>query len=245
MGRLGFEARGAATAGVTLPSGHPILRLIAVTVATYAIFMLVRPASFYPAVYRVIGEGLFGDFGGDRVTRFEPIPGDGGLHDTRIAIGLRDGGRVVIASSLAVNSVREGYVPIAVVLALCVGLFPVGRPTVWSVLSAIAATETFVLLRVVIALVQGFSRVGIGDHHLLEIAAWVRALVGFANDLFGTDIHGTYVIPALIWALTCLRSSGLLASLASNREFQRSPGWHPGAWVPRRLRRGMVRGSIK
>ncbi|HEX4825358.1 MAG TPA: hypothetical protein VFV19_13730 [Candidatus Polarisedimenticolaceae bacterium] len=213
------------------------------TVATFATLMLVRPASFYPAVYRVIGERLFGNFGGDRVTHFEPIPGDDGLHDTRIAIGLRDGGGVVVASRLPVNSVREGYVPIAVVLALCAGLCSVRRPTVWSVLRAVAATETFVLLRVAIALVCGFSRVGIGDHHLLQIAPWVRVLVDFANDLLGTDIHGTYVIPAVIWALTCLRTSGLLADLAANQEPPRGLDWQSGAWVPRRTRRGLVRGS--
>ena len=154
---------------------------------------------------------MFSGFGAHRIVRFEPIPGEGGLHETRIEIGLRAGGRDAIASGLSVNSVREGYVPLAVVVGLCMGIFFVSPPRLVPAAIAIGATEGLVLLRLWVALLYGFSRVGVGDHHLLELPQLLRSALGLANGILGTDLQGTYVVPMLIWALTCLRASNFLA----------------------------------
>jgi hypothetical protein len=208
---MGFARDFFSSDGLTVLPRRLLARLIAIAVVAFAVLMLAGPWLFYPPVYRATGQTLFSSFGGDRIVRFEPVPGGGGLHDTRIEIGLRAGGRDEIASGMPVNSVREGYVPIAVVVALCAGLFFVRRPRLSPVLIAIAATEGFVILRLWVALVYGFSRVGVGDHYLLELSAPLRPVVSLANAILGTDLHGTYVVPILIWAMTCLRASNLPA----------------------------------
>lgn len=190
-----------------------LVRLVAVAVAAFSILMLSRPASYFPPVYRGVGELCFSTFGGDRVVRFEAIDGEGALHDTTIRIGKRTEGGAAFASSLPVNSVREGFVPLAVVLALCAGLASVSGIRLVPTLLAIGGTEGFVLFRTAVAIAYGYSR---------GSASWIRDVLGFLNHVVGTDLDGTYVAPILIWALTSLRTSQLLEELqhasSSNKE---------------------------
>jgi hypothetical protein len=199
--------------GVTVATRSILARLVAVTVAAFAILMLSRPMTYFPPIYRGVGELCFSTFGGDRVVRFDAIDGESALHDTTIRIGIRTERGTAFASALPVNSVREGFVPIAVVLALSAGLASVSRLRLVPTLIAIGATEGFVLFRMAVALALGFSSVGIGDRHLLETASWIRPVLGFLNQLVGTDLDGTYVAPILIWAVASLRTSPLLEDL--------------------------------
>jgi hypothetical protein len=190
--------------GLTVTARSALVRLIAVAVAAFSILMLSRPATFFPPIYRGVGALVFSTFGGDRVVRFDAIDGDNALHDTTIRIGVRTESGIAFASALPVNSVREGFVPIAVVLALLAGLASVSRLRVAPTLIAIGATEGFVLFRTAVAIAYGFSR---------GSASWIRPVLGFLNQVVGTDLDGTYVAPILIWALTSLRTSPLLEDL--------------------------------
>ena len=204
MGGVGI-ARGPRPAnGLTVATRSVLVRLVAVAVAAFSILMLSRPATYFPPIYRGVGELCFSTFGGDRVVRFEAFDGEGALHDTTIRIGIRTEGRTAFASALPVNSVREGFVPMAVVLALSAGLASVSRLRVVPTLIAIGASEGFVLFRMAVAIAYGYSRAS---------ASWIRPVLGFLNHVVGTDLDGTYVAPILIWAVTSLRTSQLLEDL--------------------------------
>jgi hypothetical protein len=190
--------------GLTVATRSALVRLIAVAVAAFSILMLSRPETYFPPFYRGVGALCFSTFGGDRVVRFDAIDGENALHDTTIRIGIRKESGPAFASALPVNSVREGFVPIAVVLALCAGLASVSTLRLAPTLIAIGATEGFVLFRTAVALAYGFSR---------GTTSWIRPVLGFLNHVVGTDLDGTYVAPILIWALTSLRTSQLLEDL--------------------------------
>ena len=201
MGRVGI-ARGPGPAnGLTVAARPGLVRLIAVAVAVFSILMLSGPSIYFPPIYRAVGELCFSTFGGDRIVRFEAIEGGSALHDTTIRIGKRTERGSELASALPVNSVREGFVPIAVVLALSAGLASVSGLRLRPALIAVGATELFVLFRLAVALAYGFSR---------KSASGASPVLGFLNHVVGTDLDGTYVAPILIWAVTCLRVSPLL-----------------------------------
>ena len=201
MGRVGIAGGPGPANRLTVATRSVLVRLVAVAVAVFSILMLSQPSAYFPPIYRAVGELCFSTFGGDRIVRFEAIEGTSSLHDTTIRIGIRTERGSAFASALPVNSVREGFVPIAVVLALCAGLASVSRLRLGPTLIAIGATEAFVLFRLAVALAHGFSR---------GTASWTGPVLGFLNHVVGTDLDGTYVAPILIWAVTALRTSPLL-----------------------------------
>lgn len=182
--------------------------------ACFAGLMALAASGFYPPLFRAGANFAFGTFGHGRIAKFEPLDEPTGMLDTRISVGSDARGYPEYPSSLRINCVREGFTPVAVILA--VGL---ATPIAWprkrkALVLALVAVHGFVALRVMWTLAYGFSRVRYGDRHLLEVGALGSWLLRRGDQILTGDLHFTFVAPLLIWLLIAIRPGDLRAFAA-------------------------------
>jgi hypothetical protein len=184
-----------------VPAQGPIVRLVLLTVLYFALLMALAATGFYPPLFRAGASALFGSLGSGRIAKFEPFQDPRGVFDTRMSVGTDSAGYPAFPSSLGVNSVRQGYVPIAVLVALMLAT-PIAWRRKWRALAlGLLLVQGFVVLRVAVALLVGFSRVGLGGRRLLEVSPPVAWGLRRADQILAADLHTTYIAPLLIWAL--------------------------------------------
>ena len=186
--------------------------------ALYALLMVaVIPSLTYPPVYRAWGNILFDRWGGDRVARFESFDDPSGARDTIIRVGRLESGREHFLASVGVNSVREGYVPVAMIAILTLATRLPWRQRLRLLAAGLALAQLFVFGRIGITILHGLSRTRFGDGALLQVSSGTAWLLGRGEQILATDLHMTFLVPLLIW-VTLLVTSGELRGL----EFDRS-----------------------
>jgi hypothetical protein len=174
--------------------------MVGVAVAFFALSLMIGPR-FYPPVFRWAGNSFFGDFGSHRIVRFEPFDDPLGISDTRISIGTDATGARSWASSLGVNSVREAYAPAAGLLALLLAT-PMDWRRRWRAAAlGLAVVHAFIALRIIVACLYGFSRIGMGEEHLLEVGRTATWALRRADQIVSGDLHLTYIVPILTWLI--------------------------------------------
>ena len=102
---------------------------------------------------------------------------------------------------MRVNSVREGYVPLAMVVALILAT-PVSwaarlRALAWGVL----LVQAFVMLRTGCAVLHGFTTVRVQNQPLLDAGAAWTWFARRSSQILGGDLHLTYIAPLLVWVV--------------------------------------------
>lgn len=169
-----------------------IARLVAIAAGLQIVLMLAGFVLPYDRAFRAVGNAVFDRFGADRVARFDAFEDPTGMHDTRISIGREGEG---YPKGLSVNSLRVGWTPTALILALLAAT--PGRR--WRhVGAAFAATQAYVFLRLWLTLAWGFSATGMLE--LSDHAAW---LVRRLQQTLSGDLHISWIAPTLIWAVVC------------------------------------------
>jgi hypothetical protein len=192
----------------------PAVRFVLLALLFFVALMSIAPARFYPPLFRGTANLLFHSFGSNRIAKFEPFEDSVGMWDTKIFVGTDSEGPPAYASSMGINCVREGYTPTAALIALILATPRSWRRRWPAVAAGLLAAQAFVALRVVVAALYGFSRVGLGDRHLLEVGSFgIRALRRTDQILTG-DLHFTYIAPLLIWLLVVLRPEAVRAMWA-------------------------------
>lgn len=185
-----------------------IARLLLLTLLYFSLLMALASTGFYPPVFRAAANGLFHSAGSGRVAKFEPFDDPRGVFDTKMSVGTDRVGYRVFPSSLGVNSVRQGWVPTAVLAALALAT-PVRWRRKWrTLLVGLLLVQGFVVVRVGVALLVGFNRVGLDDRRLLEVSYPVAWVLRRADQILAGDLHMTYIVPVLIWVLVAVRLHG-------------------------------------
>jgi hypothetical protein len=139
--------------------------------------------------------------GSGRVAKFEPFDDPQGVFDTKMFVGSDILGVAAYPYGLGVNSVRQGFAPSAVLVALVLA-----TPVVWRrrwrvLLAGLVLVQGFVFLRVAVALLNGFGRVGLGERRLLEVSDFSAWALRRGDQIFAGDLHMTYIVPLMVWAL--------------------------------------------
>ena len=180
-------------------------RFVFLAVVYFLLLMALVPTGFFPPVFRFGANAVFHSMGSDRVAKFERFDDPMGVYDTKMFVGSQALGRPTYASSIGVNSVRQGYAPLVLVIALVLAT-PVPWPRKWrALLSGMLLVNLFIVLRVGVALLYGFSRVGLGSRRLLEVSGPEAWLLRQGDQILAGDLHLTYVVPLLIWLLVAVR----------------------------------------
>ena len=203
----------------------PRLRFGTLAVVYFILLMSIAPGWFYPPVFRAVANTFFHDFGKGRIARYDRFDDPRGTLDTKISVGSDARGYPVYPSSQGINCVREGYTPTAAMIALFLAT-PVPWRQRWNtMLLGVAIVQVFVGLRLTIAVLYGFSRLGMGDRHLLEIGAFGSRMLHRADQILTGDLHFTYIAPVLIWLLLASRFVGVrsLWTVGTARDLARRP----------------------
>ena len=177
-----------------------VLRFLALALGGFVLLMALAATGFYPPLFSVAGNLYFDRLGADRVAHFEPSP-DGGAGDTSVSVGLFLDGAPRYASSIRINSVREGWTPVALLTALVLATPVAWRERLRALGWGLLVVHAFVGARILVALLYGFSRLGIGDRHLLDVGPFGSAVLHRADQILTGDLHLTFVAPLVIWAL--------------------------------------------
>lgn len=186
----------------------PILRLVLLTLLCFSLLMTLAATGFYPPVFRAGANALFHSLGSGRIAKFEPFEDPRGVFDTKMSVGTDSVGYRAFPSSLGVNSLRQGYVPTAVLVALMLAT-PIAWRRKWRTLAiGLLLVQGFVVLRVGVALLTGFNRIGLDDRRLLELSPVVAWGLRRADQIIAGDLHMTYIAPLLIWMLVVVRFHG-------------------------------------
>jgi hypothetical protein len=199
-----------------LRNSSPVARFAA-RAALYALLTVaLLPWVTYPPVFRACGNVLFGRWGEGRVARFERFDDVLGVRDTIIRVGRQEAGQEQFLASVGVNSVREGYVPLAVIaiLALATPISWRRRRRLLGI--GLALAQLFVLGRISITILHGLSRTRFGDRTLIQVSSQTAWLLRRAEQIFATDLHMTYLAPLLIWVALMVRL-GHLSGLRVDR----------------------------
>jgi hypothetical protein len=69
----------------------------------------------------------------------------------------------------------------------------------------------FVAMRITVAALYGFSRIGLGDRHLLEVGALGSRILRRADQILTGDLHFTFIAPVLVWLLIAVRFEAVRA----------------------------------
>ena len=195
--------------GVTTGRLRPILKLVGLAVTYFVILFAIAQTGFYPPLFRAGANTLFGSMGSGRVAQFEPFDDPQGVFDTKMSVGSDLTGSRVFPSSLGVNSLRQGYVPTAVLIGLVLAT-PIAWRRKWrALLVGIPLVHVFVAMRIGVTLLYGFSRIGLGDRRLLEVSALGSWVLRRGDQILAGDLHMSYVVPLVIWLLTCVRRAEL------------------------------------
>jgi hypothetical protein len=177
------------------------LLFLSLALALFVLLMSLAATGFYPPLFCGVGNVFFGDMGAGRVARFEPLAQGDGLFDTRVSIGLVLDGAERFPTSLAINSVREGYTPAALLTALALATRMSWRERLRKLGLGLLVIHAFVGLRILVALLYGFSRVGIGERRLLEVGSFGSTVLHRADQILTGDLHLTFLVPLAVWAV--------------------------------------------
>jgi hypothetical protein len=205
-----------------------LLFLLLATVYFTALFAL-GPRGSYPHWFRGGANAVFGSMGANRVASFEPFDDPLGTHDTRMSIGLRHSG---YPKSLGLNSVRQGYTPAALLVALVLA-----TPVPWprrgrALLIGLVLVHGFIALRLWVSLLWGFSLVQFGGKPMLELSGLGSWLVRRADQLLAGNLYITYLVPAMIWLVLTVRPEDLRALQETPHDVERdAPATLPEAGV--------------
>jgi hypothetical protein len=166
----------------------------------------VAPWIGYPTVFRAASNVVFHSIGPSRLARFDRFDDPSGMLDTKVSVGTDARGPVEYLSSVGINSLREGFTPAAVIVALLLA-----TPAPWPLRLrwigvGFALTQIFVAARVAVLLLYGFSRVGFADRRLLDCGALGSRMLRLADQVLSADLQSSYVVPALIWLLLTARA---------------------------------------
>ena len=175
--------------------------------------MLATLVDFYAPLFRAGANFAFGRMGGDRVARFEPFDDPSGVFDTRMSIGKRVNGRALYPTGMGLNSVRQGFAPTALFLALSIATPIRWRRKRTALLVGLLLVQSFVALRLWIALMAGFAQTSYQGNFLLDVSEGFARLLRRADQIVAGDLHLTYVAPIAIWAAVMLGRKGGLADL--------------------------------
>jgi len=189
----------------------PLIRLAGFGLLYFVVLMLIAPARFYPPAFRFVANRCLGSFGAHRIAKYEPYADPTGMRDTQVSVGSDASGVPVWPSSLAINTVREGYAPAAVLVALVLASPISWRERAWSMAIGLAVIHLFVAVRVVTAVLYGFSRVVVGGRRLLEVGDLGSRVLHRADQIVAGDLHFTYIAPAIVWLLVTCRFDGVRA----------------------------------
>jgi len=196
--------------------GWRVARFLLLALPSFALLMALALTGFYPPLFCRGANLLFGRLGADRVARFEPLEDRGGVADTTVSVGLILQGAPRFPSSIAINSVREGFTPVALLTSLVLTTPLAWRKRLRALGLGLLLVHAFVGARILVALLYGFSRVGVGDRRLLDVGSLGSAILHRADQILTGDLHLTFVVPLVIWAL-----------ITSVGGFLRSPGDAP------------------
>jgi len=185
------------------------IRFVAIAVVSFVVLMAIAPWKFYPPLFQGVANVFFSSFGSHRIAKFEPSDDPRGMWDTKISVGSDVSGAPAYGSSLGFNSVREGYAPTAALLALVLATPAAWRRGWGAVAAAFGLIQVFVALRIVVAALYGFSRVGLGDRHLLEVGTLGMRALRRADQILTGDLHFTYIAPLLVWLLVVVRPEAI------------------------------------
>ena len=204
----------------------PVVRLLLLVPLLFGAFMLLGTLGFYPPVFRTMGNLFLHRFGSGRIARFEPIDDPMKIADPGRSVGSDARGAPAYGSTMKISSIREGYAPTALIAALVLA-----TPVVWPtrarmLIVGLLVVQAFVLFRMCTAALYGFSKLGMGDRHLLEVGELGRALLRRADQVISTDMHVSYVVPILIWVVLATTMTDMWARL-------RMPASEVGSSAPR------------
>jgi hypothetical protein len=171
--------------------------------------MLPILTGFFPPVFRAGANVLFHSMGSNRVVLFEPFDDPRGVFDTKMSIGSDALGYPSYPSSMGINSVRQAYVPPALVVAVILAT-PMVWPRKWrTLLLGLLLALGFIAIRVGVALLHGFSRLGEGSQRMLEVSGSEAWLLRQGDQILTGDLHMTYIAPLLIWLIAAVRIEDL------------------------------------
>ena len=190
---------------------RPLVRLVLLGILYFTLLMSLRPAWFYPPVFRLGANLVLSAFGSHRIAKYEPSADARGMWDTKMSVGSDVTGSPVYPSSLGINVVREGYTPTAILVALFLAT-PVPWRDRWRAMAlGLVVIQIFVAMRVTVAALYGFSRIGLGDRHLLEVGALGSRILRRADQILTGDLHFTFIAPVLVWLLIAVRFEAVRA----------------------------------
>ena len=125
-----------------------ITKITGFKVTYFVVLIAIARTGFYPPTFRAIANVLFDSMGPGRIAKFEPSQNPKGIFGItmRITSDLTD--TPIYPSSLGVDSVRQGYVPTAVLVALVLAM-PLARRRKWrALLIGVSLVQVFVATRI-------------------------------------------------------------------------------------------------
>lgn len=205
----------------------PIARIFVLAPLFFGGFLLLAATGFYPPVFRALGNTFLHRFGSGRIAQFTPIDDPARIADTGLSVGSDALGTPAYGSTMKISSIREGYAPTAMILALVLATPVAWRTRARMLLFGFVIVQLFVGLRMSAAALYGFSKIGTGDRHLLEVGALGSTLLRRANQVISTDMHISYVFPVVVWVVLVTTMTDLWKRLRDERA---KTGSSEGEW---------------
>jgi len=197
-----------------MPVTKPIVRFLALALLCFVALATLGPTRLYPSLYRATANVLFQSCGSGRVAKFEPFDDPRGVSETRMSVGTRAGG---FPHGLGLNTVREGYVPTALVVALGLATPLPWRRRLRLLVLDLVVVHVFLLLRLCVTIAWGFSVTRIGDEPLLALSPFWATAIRRLDQILTGDLNISYVAPVLIWAIVTMRHRDVREALGIGR----------------------------
>ena len=174
--------------------------------AWFVLLALAGGALGYGSAFRATANAFLTTMAHDRVARLEPFTDPEGVADTKLSVGRRIEGAPRYASNLKINLVREAWTPTALAAALVLAL-----PIPWlrrlaPLAIAVGICQAFAGLRIAVATLHGLSRIGYGEHRLLEVGTLGSRALHRADQILTGDLHLTYVLPLALGFLVAVKA---------------------------------------
>lgn len=180
----------------------PIIRFLVLTPLSFiSLDVGQRLLDFYPGLFRPCANSIFSSFGGDRIVKFEAFDDPNRQFDSKMLVGTKSLG---YKSRMPFESIRQGYLPTALFLALVLATPLPWRRKWLGLLIGLLLVHLFIVLRVFFPVVEGFTRLLVGDKPVLDLPPFWNACVRRGAHLISADLITAYLIPVLIWAALLL-----------------------------------------
>lgn len=157
----------------------------------------------YAKVFQAGGNAVFGSFGENGVTRFEPATTGSSDQDTTVTFKNRDPRFAAKKKVIVCSGWIMGYLPLATLVALILA-----TPLPWprrrrALLWGIIWIHGFILLRMLLMVVLGFC--GERPVALFEPSRFWMFILGKTVESFAMNVVTSFVLPILVWALVSFR----------------------------------------